>query len=66
MLRYFLRARAMDSEMGSFFRKGKKAVRSSIYLMPAQRGPLGVWLFCGYWVWRSWRSLVILVLKLCS
>ena len=56
----------MEREMGSFGRKGKKAVRSSMYLMPAQRGPLGMWSLVGCWLRRLLRRLVILVLKACS
>ena len=64
--RYSLRYKAIVYEMGSFSLKGKNAVRSSMYLIPAHSGPLGLLSLFGFWCCMSWRSWAILLLKICS
>ena len=57
--RYSLRYKAIVYEMGSFFLKGKNAVRSSMYLIPAHSGPLGLLSLFRFWCCILWRILAI-------
>ena len=64
--RYSLRYKAIVYEMGSFFLKGKNAVRSSMYLIPAHSGPLGLLSLFKFLCCILWRILAIFLLKICS